>query len=115
MTKPPTAPMADPFQPAAPEDVRRPGSRRMPELDDFPPVGQREFQAKAGRYAGPPTLPGAPQSRSSEIPDPPARSGLLQRMMGSARKDDSSVRGDGPSDAPKGGQRLSSFFSRSKA
>jgi len=75
-----------PFRPAPPEEVRRPASRGVPELDEFPPVGQREYRAKTGNYersqaqgpGGPP--PAHPQS------DSPPRGGLLQRMIGSARK-----------------------------
>ena len=46
---------ADTFAPAAPEDFQR-SSRRMPDVDDFPAVGQREYRAKAPVYAGPPPI-----------------------------------------------------------
>ncbi len=48
-TAPGTGPQG--FQPAAPADIRRP-LRRMPDLEDFPAVGQREFRAKAPNAAG---------------------------------------------------------------
>jgi cell division protein FtsZ len=111
----PAPPIADPFRPAAPEDVRRGNGRRVPGIEEFPAVGQREYQAKAGRYSGPPALPPAPFPQHASPSEPPARSGLLQRMMGSARKADSSVRGEDGSEAPKGGQGITGFFSRNKA
>jgi hypothetical protein len=114
MTQAPAPLPADPFQAAPPHDVHRSANRRMPEIEDFPTVGQREFQAKSGRYGGPPALPGAPQSRQPDPPESPARSGLLQRMMGNARKDDSSMREEGGSEASKSGRRLSGLFSRNK-
>ncbi len=40
---------APPFMPSAPEDVRRPSSRRVPDLEEFPPVGQREYRAKSAK------------------------------------------------------------------
>ena len=36
------------FIPAPPADVRR-GARRMPDVEDFPPVAQREYRAKASQ------------------------------------------------------------------
>jgi cell division protein FtsZ len=65
------------FTPAPPADVRR-GSRRMPEVDDFPPIMQREYRAKVGE----------PQSRGPAagfVADGRTRMGLLQRIMGRAR------------------------------
>ncbi len=35
------------FQPQAPNEVRRPAGRRMPEVDEFPVVGQRAYFASA--------------------------------------------------------------------
>src|SRR5258706_2946559 len=72
---------AEPFTPGAPADVR-PGRRRMPAVEDFPPVGQREYHAKAvhadlGR-AEPP------------VDDPeiqPRKRGLFSRLTGLGRTD----------------------------
>jgi cell division protein FtsZ len=56
------------FAPAAPAEIRRPGgARRMPEVDDFPAVGQREYRAKSGM--GPPS-----EARSQPVPQPPSSS-----------------------------------------
>jgi cell division protein FtsZ len=74
------------FEPMAPEDVRRSSSRRLPGLDEFPPVGQREYRAKAGQYdaAGAPAG-AAPQDARQNAAQMP-RGGLLQRMIGTAKK-----------------------------
>ena len=80
-----TAPVDDanasePFIPAPPADLRR-GARRIPDVEDFPPVGQREYRAKAGypTQGGPPPPPGSEE---------PPRRGILQRIMGRARRDE---------------------------
>lgn len=78
----PAARGAEPFVPAPPVDVRRGNSRRMPDVDDFPPVAQREYRAKTG-YPVPPPPPGANQAG-----DEPQRRGILQRIMGRARRDE---------------------------
>jgi hypothetical protein len=57
--------------------------RRMPSVDEFPPIGQREYAAKAPMYSeqksrGQPLEPPAPQ------PDPP-RGGLLHRLVGGGK------------------------------
>lgn len=68
------------FTPAAPVEVRRQG-RRMPEIGDFPVVGQREYHARAGdgqRGGGPPPLPQHSESAS--------RPGLFQRLTGLGRR-----------------------------
>ena len=67
------------FIPAPPADLRR-GGRRIPDVEDFPPVAQREYRAKAGYPAQ-----GGPSSPGSE--EPPRR-GILQRIMGRARRDE---------------------------
>ncbi|MGE0767725.1 MAG: cell division protein FtsZ [Hyphomicrobiaceae bacterium] len=74
------------FEPAAPQDVRRPTTRRMPGLDEFPPVGQREYRAKSGQFDTD-FAPSDPASRQARSPHrEPARGGLLQRMIGTAKK-----------------------------
>ena len=78
------------FSPAAPVDVRGGVPRRMPEVNDFPTVGQREYRAKAAQYEE-----RAPQSQATDQPQPgprvyadrpaaqPARrGGLFQRLVG---------------------------------
>jgi cell division protein FtsZ len=57
----------------------------MSDVDDFPPVAQREYRAKAGHaHAVPPAPPRAASARdaSEEAPRP----GLLQRIMSRARR-----------------------------
>ncbi|HEY8246221.1 MAG TPA: cell division protein FtsZ [Hyphomicrobium sp.] len=68
------------FIPAPPADLRR-GARRMPDVEDFPPVAQREYRAKAG-YA--PQGGSPPQAASEEAP----RRGILQRIMGRGRREE---------------------------
>jgi cell division protein FtsZ len=72
----------EPFVPAPPADVRR-GARRMPDVDDFPPVAQREYRAKTG-YPVPPAPPPGPHQATEE----PQRRGILQRIMGRTRRDE---------------------------
>jgi cell division protein FtsZ len=50
----------------------------MPEVEDFPPVAQREYRAKTG-YATPPT---------PTVAEEPQRRGILDRIMGRTRRDD---------------------------
>ncbi|MDP1910645.1 MAG: hypothetical protein Q8K85_20280, partial [Hyphomicrobium sp.] len=69
------------FIPAPPADLRR-GTRRMPDVEDFPPVAQREYRAKASHAPHGPVPP--PQPAGEE----PPRRGILQRIMGRARRDD---------------------------
>ena len=74
-----TATTPEQFIPAPPADLRR-GGRRMPDVEDFPPVAQREYRAKAGY----PAQGGPPPPGSEE----PPRRGILQRIMGRARRDE---------------------------
>jgi len=69
---------AEQFKPAPPADVRR-GSRRMPDVEDFAPIAQREYRAKIGHGA---RAPGdARHDRDSASDDSPRR-GILQRIIG---------------------------------
>jgi cell division protein FtsZ len=88
----PSAPPAPPyavqpphqdFVPAPPAQVRRP-PRRMPELGDFPEIGQREYQAKMQR--GGPIAAGPAQS-SGSAPSPARKRGLLERLTGRAKRE----------------------------
>jgi cell division protein FtsZ len=72
---------AQEFKPAPPADIRR-GARRMPDVEDFPPIMQREYRAKVG-YS-PDTAPRAPAA-AGLVTDSLTRLGLLQRIMGRAR------------------------------
>ncbi|MEI9900117.1 MAG: hypothetical protein WDN31_08265 [Hyphomicrobium sp.] len=77
--QPPRA--SESFVPAPPADLRR-GGRRMPEVNDFPVVAQREYRAKTGYATPPPAPPAAPALEE------PQRRGILQRIMGRNRRDD---------------------------
>ena len=68
----------DQFRPAPPMDVRRSG-RRMPDVEDFPPQVQREYRAKVGAQSRPPSPPPVEE---------PQKRGILQRIMGRARRSD---------------------------
>ncbi|KAB2937894.1 MAG: cell division protein FtsZ [Hyphomicrobium sp.] len=70
------------FIPAPPAELRR-GARRMPDVEDFPPVAQREYRAKTG-HAAQPTPPPPPQPAS----EGGQRRGILQRIIGRARRED---------------------------
>jgi cell division protein FtsZ len=70
------------FIPAPPADLRRAG-RRMPEVDDFPPVAQREYRAKTGY-----SQQAAPSSTQTLPHEGGQRRGILQRIISRARGDD---------------------------
>ena len=70
------------FIPAPPADLRR-GARRMPDVEDFPPVAQREYRAKAS-----PAPRGGPLPPPQPAGEEPPRRGILQRIMGRARRED---------------------------
>jgi cell division protein FtsZ len=69
------APYPETFTPELPTEIRRP-QRRMPEVEDFPAVAQREYRAKA------------PTAKDAE-PTQAKRPGLFERL-GMARKGDDS-------------------------
>jgi cell division protein FtsZ len=75
----------DQFTPAPPADIRR-SARRIPDVDDFPPVAQREYRAKVGHaaHASPSSAPRVVSGRDTSEEAP--RRGLLQRLMSRARR-----------------------------
>ncbi len=75
---PPSEPTQD-FKPAPPADIRR-GARRMPEVEDFPPIMQREYRAKVGSE-----LQARASGAAGLVSDGLSRLGLLQRIMGRTR------------------------------
>ncbi len=78
-------PEAD-FIPAPPVQIRRP-PRRMPELGDFPAVGQREYQAKAQRDPQAPNVYAPhPQPAPRHAPEPKKR-GFFDRLTGRGKRD----------------------------
>ena len=75
---------AAPFVPAPPADLRR-AARRMPEVEDFPPVAQREYRAKAVHTPAPMPVNGAPSPLAEE---PSRRAGIFQRIMSMGRREE---------------------------
>jgi cell division protein FtsZ len=67
----------DNFTPASTTEIRRP-LRRMPEVEDFPPIGQREYLAKTG---------GAGEGRPSTPQPERRRQGLLERIVARVRRE----------------------------
>jgi cell division protein FtsZ len=72
------------FTPAPPTDIRR-GGRRIPDVEDFPPLAQREYRAKVGHGAD----DQPPYGEEAEQDDSP-RFSILQRIIGRTRRDDES-------------------------
>jgi cell division protein FtsZ len=70
---------AQEFKPAPPADIRR-GARRMPEVEDFPPLVQREYHSKVAPGAAP-----SLQSGAALVADGLSRLKILQRIMGRGR------------------------------
>lgn len=75
-TPPPPAPVSA-FVPQPPE-LPRGAQRRMPRVEDFPAIGQREFRAKTS----PSGMPQARQPMAYDPDDQPRRRGLLERITG---------------------------------
>ncbi len=72
-------------QPTAPPPIQHAGDgdyRRMPSVDEFPPVGQREYAAKAPLYSG---QQSRMQPLEPPVPPEPPRGGLLQRLVGGGK------------------------------
>lgn len=85
------------FAPAAPTPVRR-DHRRMPALEDFPPVGQRDYRAKQGDAAPP---PGHPQTRAGRGMDSPVRKPTLFERLTGVRRKTSDSQGETESSYPQ--------------
>lgn len=81
------------FRPGPPADIRR-GGRRMPDVEDFPPLAQREYRAKVG-YGADGRGHGADDDEQT-ADDPPRRS-ILQRIMGRGRRAEEPETVDAPS------------------
>ena len=74
------------FRPQPPADVRRP-ARRMPDVEDFPAVGQREFFAKSVKDQAGQGVEIAPQPVVAEQ----RRPGLFERITGRGRRSGDSL------------------------
>jgi cell division protein FtsZ len=77
-------PRGEAFSPQVPADVRR-TPRRMPEVDDFPPIGQKEYLAKTGRSADAVQASAAPVLKPKVPPVEPKKGSLLKRLTDAAR------------------------------
>jgi cell division protein FtsZ len=80
-----SGPQHEVFTPEMPSEIRR-GARRMPDVDDFPTVAQREYRAKS-QMTG---LDAAQANQSGKRP------GLFERLAGMGRRPD-----DSPSTSPQ--------------
>ena len=78
----PVQPAMAPYAPAPPAQVRRP-PRRMPELEEFPVVGQRDYQAKTQRNGAAPHVYAEPTVRAPE----PKKRGFFERLTGRAKRE----------------------------
>jgi cell division protein FtsZ len=81
-----SAPTA-PFVPAPPAEMPRGAQRRMPQVEDFPIVGQRDYRAKTSVAASGGYAPDTP-SYGEEIQ--PRRPGFLERITGRMRRSNDS-------------------------
>lgn len=105
----------DTFRPAPPEDMRRPAPRRLPELEEFPAVGQRDYRAKTGQYETPPSNSGHRKPDASADAESPQRAGLLHRMMNVGRRSDSSADVHDDNKRGSSGTLLPVFFNKNKS
>ncbi len=83
------APPPETFAPRSPPEMQRP-PRRMPEVEDFPPVGQREYRARTAPADT--TAGNGPRVYKSAKPVRPRKPGLFERLTGLARRDNESQR-----------------------
>lgn len=90
------------FEPAAPADVRR-APRRIPAVEDLPPVGQREWHAKQ------------PGSASTTQPvDEHRKKGLFDRLAGLGRRQDGRPHDDPSAQDSQEETKLPEFFGRAR-
>ena len=77
-----TEPAASAFVPQPPPN-RAPQKRRMPAVEEFPMVGQREYHAKARAAAGQAMqTPAKTASAQPTIAQPPRKPGFFERLTG---------------------------------
>lgn len=88
---PPPPPSSDPsaFRPQPPSDVRRPAARRIPEVEEFPAVGQRAyFAGSAGQDQASAARRGTAGDENLQhaVAGERRRPGLFERITGRRRK-----------------------------
>ena len=79
------------FAAQPPADMPR-SSRRMPEVDDFPDIGKREYRAKSEAYANasgqpPATGPAVLTRPTPPAVEPPRKLGFFERLTGARRRE----------------------------
>lgn len=91
------APQPSAFVPQPPAEMPRGAQRRMPQVEDFPVVGQREYRSKSAQVAPAPQSYGESEDRSDRRP------GFFERITGRMRRgSDSPDRGnDGSATDPR--------------
>ena len=72
---------AEPFMPAPPIETRR-AQRRMPTVEDFPVVGQREYRAKTAWHETGHQAQSAPRPYAPDSNPPAKKPGLFSRITG---------------------------------
>jgi cell division protein FtsZ len=72
------------YAPQAPAEIRR-TQRRIPDIEDFPVVGQREYRAKSQDDRQTPPAP-PPLPRGAAPAEEAARPGLFQRLAGLGKR-----------------------------
>ena len=94
--------LPEPFTPGPPVEVKRP-RRRMPTVEDFPAVGQREYRAKAQWYETGPSTHHNPRGYAPDPEDAPRKPGLFQRITGLGRRTEqrSGQHGNGNTQNPR--------------
>jgi cell division protein FtsZ len=86
LPQPTPAPTAEQFTPRRPQDVQHP-PRRMPEVEDFPPVGQREYRARTAPAA---TSSAGPRVYQAPVSTGGRKPGLFERLTGMSRRENES-------------------------
>ncbi len=81
--------VSDTFSPRHAQETQRP-QRRMPEVEDFPPVGQREYRARTATTDA--TAGAGPRVYKAAEPVRPRKPGLFERLTGLARRENESQR-----------------------
>ncbi|MGQ0671272.1 MAG: cell division protein FtsZ [Hyphomicrobium sp.] len=92
-TSPPPLPAGSSggFIPAPPAELPRSSQRRMPQVEDFPQVGQREYRAKAGHGPG---AAGLSAPAQPAVIEPPRREGFFERITGRMRRGSETTRAE---------------------
>jgi cell division protein FtsZ len=76
------------FTPAGPTEIRR-GPRRMPTVEDFPPIAQREFRSRAGEHESGGQHMHAANRHPPEQPQTAKKPSLFERITGFRRRSES--------------------------